>query len=170
MDGWSAVLDHERLAVGVRRWWRVTGLDLSWDGVTRDILYDGVTLEQWRQLLHGLNLADTLTELSLKFAGRIVDVSSTNPPIISTLTKLTYLWLGSPCVSVVCVSGSLSFVQNLTQLQELHLINTQLSGSISFRTTCERTGTQRILASLAADSEVAKSFIVYTSIAALTAL
>ena len=116
MDGWNAVPDHERLSLGVGRSWRVTGLDLL--GV-------GVTLEQWRQLLRGLNLADTLTELQLEFSGGEVDVSSTDPPIISTLTKLTYL-------EVMGMSGSLSFLQNLTQLQHLSLTNTQVSGSLSF--------------------------------------
>ena len=57
MDGWNAVLDHARRSVGVGRSWRVTSLNLE----------NGVTLEQWRQLLRGLNLADTLTYLRLVF-------------------------------------------------------------------------------------------------------
>ena len=84
MNGWITVPDHDRLAVGVGRSWRVTGLDLR---------HGGVTLEQWRQLLRGLNLADTLDDLVLEFSGGVVDVSSTDPPIFSTLTKLTNLGL-----------------------------------------------------------------------------
>ena len=116
MNGWITVPDHERLAVGVGRSWRVTCLYLSGDGVT---------LEEWRQLLRGLNLADTLDVLDLEFSGGVVDVSSTDPPIFSTLTKLTNLGL-------LKVSGSLSFLQNLTQLQTLGLSDTQVSGSLSF--------------------------------------
>ena len=113
MGGWNAVPDHERLAVGVRRSWRVTCLALTY----------GVTLEQWRQLLRGLNLADTLIDLVLDFSGGEVDASSTNPSIMSALNKLTYLGLTG-------VSGSLSFVQNLTRLRELELAG-QVSGSLS---------------------------------------
>ena len=54
----------------------------------------------------------------------MVDISSTDPPIISTLTKLTYL-------EVVEMSDSLAFLQNLTQLQCLFLNNTQVNGSIT---------------------------------------
>ena len=116
MNGWITVPDHDRLAVGVGRSWRVTCLDLR---------QGGVTLEQWRQLLRGLNLADTLDDLDLEFSGGVVDVSSTDPPIFSTLTKLTKLGL-------LEVSGSLSFLQNLTQLQGLDLSDTYVSGSLSF--------------------------------------
>ena len=118
MDGWNAVPDHDRLAVGVGRSWRVTGLNMFRE-------HNGVTLEQWRQLLRELNLADSLTELQLLFAGDVVDVSSTEPSIFSTLIKLTYL-------SLCEVSGSLSFLQSLTQLQTLDLAETQVSGSLSF--------------------------------------
>ena len=48
--GWEAVPDHERLAVGVARSWRVTSLRL-WQ--------EDMTLEQWRVLLGGLDLAGT---------------------------------------------------------------------------------------------------------------
>ena len=117
MDGWNAVPDHAWRSVGVGRSWRVTSLNLE----------NGVTLEQWRQLLRGLNLAGTLAELILAggVSGGEVDVSSTDPPIFSTLTKLTHLDLNE-------VSGTLSFLQNLTQLQYLDLEHTQVSGSLSF--------------------------------------
>merc|ERR1712185_515208 len=119
--------------MGVGRSWRLTGLDLH---------EFGVTLEQWRQLLRGLNLADTLTQLRLNFeSSSPVDVSSTDPPILSTLTKLTHLklfkvsgslsFLQTLNLSNTQVSGSLSFLQNLTQLQNLRLSYTQVSGSLS---------------------------------------
>ena len=95
---------------------------MAGDGL--DLRY-GVTFEQWRQLLRESNLADALAELKLRFSGSVADVLSTDLPIVSTLTKLTHLWLEQ-------VRGSLSFLQNLTQLQKLRLSDTQVSGSISF--------------------------------------
>ena len=95
---------------------------MAGDGL--DLRY-GVTFEQWRQLLRESNLADALAELKLRFSGSVADVLSTDLPIVSTLTKLTHLWLEQ-------VRGSPSFLQNLTQLQKLRLSDTQVSGSISF--------------------------------------
>ena len=49
----------------------------------------------------------------------------TDPSLINTLSKLVHLELTN-------VTGSVSFVQNLTQLTHLGLYGTQMNGSLSF--------------------------------------
>ena len=97
--GWEAIPDHERLAVGVGRSWRVKSLDL-----------DGVMPEQWRGLRGGLNLGSTVNRLQLEFSA-VFEVSS-DPSSISSLTQLTFLRLEQS-------RGDLTFVQNLSRLRVL---------------------------------------------------
>ena len=123
----AGVASHELLGLGLRRSWRLTGLRIRagapvGPGEFRLLLGDSISAT----VITKLGCSISATPWQEREAGQEDEEEPLDLSCVSQLALLTHLELYGN------VSGDLSALQNLTQLQDLNLSNTQVSGSLSF--------------------------------------